>query len=227
MNYSGLLLFKISKILNMNKVICLFIVMVILPLNGFCQSVKSVAKIPNQKIEILSGNPKYYKNAKSYHLQFDYSNLKVGEYADEQSYIDYMKDDAEKRKKNSSDAWEKKWYNDRKDIFQPKFIELFNQSSAYSIDIDTVFKNQKYVLHVDTRFIEIGFNRNFEKSPTYINVIVTIYELNNSQEPLTISMSYIQGNEVFNSYSPDFRRIEEAYAKCGKELKKFISKEIY
>jgi hypothetical protein len=40
-------------------------------------------------------------------------------------------------------------------------------------------------------------------------------------------MENIIGDEVFSSYSDDFRRIEEAYAKCGKELAKYMCKEIY
>jgi hypothetical protein len=211
----------------MNKFIFLFVVLVNLSLINFGQRVKSVTEIPKLKIEILSGNPKYFKNANSYHIQFDYSNLKVGKYADEQSYIEYMKDDAEKRAEGSSGNWVKKWYSDRTDVFQPKFIELFNKFSGNIIKIDTVYKNQKYVLSLHTQFLEIGFNKNFTKSPTYINVIVTIYEPNSSEKPLVISMENIIGDEVASSYSPDFRRIEEAYAKCGKELAKYMCREIY
>jgi hypothetical protein len=138
-----------------------------------------------------------------------------------------MKDDAEKRTQGSSDNWVKKWYSDRKDVFQPKFIELFNKFSGNKIMVDTVYRNQQYVLSLHTQFLEIGFNKNFTKAPTYINVTVTIYELNSSQKPLIISMVNVVGDEVFSSYSSDFRRIEEAYAKCGKELAKYMYREIY
>jgi hypothetical protein len=211
----------------MKKFIFLLVVLVNISINNFGQSVKSVIKIPKLKIEILSGNPKYFKNDNSYHIQFDYSNLKVDEYSDEQTYIEYMKDDAEKRKKGSSDKWVEKWYSDRTNVFQPKFIELFNKFSGNKIKVDTVFKNQKYVLNLHTRFLAIGFNKNFTKSPTYINVIVTISELNSSEKPLIISMENIIGDEVFSSYSDDYRRIEESYAKCGKELAKYMCKVIY
>lgn len=211
----------------MNRLIFLLIFFVSIPLNNFGQMVKSVTEIPKQKIGILSGNPEYYKNAINYHIRFDYSNLKVGQYADEQSYIDYMKDDAEKRKEGSSDIWLRKWYSDRNLVYQPKFIELFNKFSGNKIKIDTVYKNQQFVLSLNTQFLEIGFNKNFTKSPTYINVIATIYEPNSSEKPLIISMENVVGDEVFSSYSDDYRRIEEAYAKCGKELAKYMLKEIY
>jgi hypothetical protein len=211
----------------MNKLIFLLIVLFSNPLNNFGQKVRSVTEIPKLKIGILSGDPEYFKNANNYHILFDYSNLKVGQYADEQSYIEYMKDDAEKRKEGSSDNWVKKWYSDRADVFQPKFIELFNKYSGNKIIIDSIYKNQQYVLCLHTQFLEIGFNKNFTKSPTYINVIVTIYEPNSSEKPLIISMVNIIGDEVYSSYSDDYRRIEEAYAKCGKELAKYMLKEIY
>lgn len=211
----------------MNKLIFLFVIMINLPLSNFGQRVKSVTEIPKLKIEIQSGNPKYFKIAKNYHIQFEYSNLIVGGYADEQSYIDYMKEDAELRKKGSSDNWIRKWYSDRTDVFQPKFLELFNKYAGNKIILDTVFTYQQYVLKLHTQFIEIGFNRNFKKSPTYINVIVSISEVNGSGKPLIISMENVLGEEVFSSYSADFRRIEEAYAKCGKELAKYMRKVIY
>ena len=211
----------------MNKLIYLLVVLVSIPLNNFGQRVRSVTETPKLRIGILSGDPKYFKNSINYHIRFDYSNLKVGQYADEKSYIEYMKDDAEKRKEGSSDNWEKKWYSDRTNVFQPKFIELFNKFSGNKIKIDTVYKNQQYVLSLHTQFLEIGFNKNFTKSPTYINVIATIYEPNSSEKPLIISMVNVIGDEAFSSYSDDYRRIEEAYAKCGKELAKYMLKEIY
>ena len=211
----------------MNKLIYLLVVFVCISLNNYAQKVKSVTEIPKLKIEILSGNPEYFKNAINYHILFDYSNLKVGQYADEKSYIEYMKDDAEKRKEGSSENWVKKWYANRTEFFQPKFIELFNKFSGSKIKVDSVYKNQQYVLSLHTQFLEIGFNKNFTKSPTYINVIATIYEPNSSENPLIVSMENVIGDEVFSSYSDDYRRIEEAYAKCGKELAKYMLKEIY
>jgi hypothetical protein len=211
----------------MKRLIILLILLTGVKLSGFGQSVKSVTDIPKLKIEILSGNPKYFKNAKNYFLQFDYSDLKIGGYNDEQAYIDYMKEDAELRKKGSSDAWLKKWKSDRTEFFQPKFLEVFNSYSGNKIIADTVLNNQQYTLKLHTQFIEIGFNRNFKKSPTYINIVASISDLEGTEQPLIISIENVVGNEVFSSYSPDFRRIEEAYAKCAKELAKYMNKVIY
>lgn len=199
----------------------------------FCKTAKKDKKIHNLKIEILSGNPKYFKNAKNYHVQFDYSNLKIGKFEDEQSYIQYMMEDAEKRKVGSSESWLKLWNEERVNSYQPRFIELLIKHSKYELDVDTIFKNQQYVLNLHTQFIEIGYNKNTEKSPTYINVIVTIHKIGSSESPLIISMAYITGKEfawvtlVNNFYSPEFRRIEEAYAKCGKELAIYMRNKIY
>ncbi len=101
------------------------------------------------------------------------------------------------------------------------------------IPIDTIFKNQQYELNLHTQFLEIGFMINGKKSPTYINVIVTLNNPDSSEIPLIISMSNVTGKDfvfvtkVNSLYSADFSRIEEAYAKCGKELAKYMSKVIY
>jgi hypothetical protein len=210
----------------MNK--CLFLVMALgfNHISGSCQKVKSVVEVPDQKIVILSGNPDAFKKANSFRVTFDYADLKVEGYDNEQAYIAYMMDDAERRKKGSSEYWLKKWYSNRDTVFQPKFMELFSKYGAGKFKADTVFKNQQYMLNLHTQFVAIGFNKNFTKSPTYINVQVTLKGESNI-EPLVISMENVIGDEAFSSYSPDFRRIEEAYAKCGKELARFMLKSIY
>jgi hypothetical protein len=200
--------------------------MLLIPMYGISQSVKSVVKVPKQEIKMLSGNPKYFKKSSSYHIQFDYSNLQIGGYENEAAYIAYMREDAELRRK-SADEWTNKWLSDRKSIFEPKFLEIFHKYAGTKIKLDTNAKENNFILKLQTEFIEIGFNRNFQKSPTYINVLVTLSDQNTTEGPLVISMKYVIGNEVMSSYSADFRRIEEAYAKCGKELANYFRKVIY
>lgn len=210
----------------MKKLVVLLIFVLLIPINGISQRVKSVVKVPKQEIEILKGNPKYFKNAVSFFIQFDYSKVKIGGYENEAAYIAYMREDAELRRK-SADEWEEKWFSDRKSVFEPKFLYLFHKSAGYKIKLDPTAKKHNFVLKLHTQFIEIGFRRNFQTSPTYINILATLSDENNTEESLVISMKYVIGKEVSDSYSADFRRMEEAYAKCGKELAKYMRKVIY
>lgn len=184
--------------------------------------------ISAQRIELISGDPALFKQANAYYLTFEYTDLKVGNYGDEQAYIDYMKDDAEKRKSGSSESWLKKWNDDRVDFYQPKFIELFNINLNYkNVKGDTLLNNQQYEVNLHTNFIEPGFNRNAKRSPALIDVMVTISKISDTGKKLVISMTGVPGVEVMGSYYPDHRRIAEAYAKCGKELAKYLSKVVY
>jgi hypothetical protein len=182
----------------------------------------------SQKVELISGNPQLFKEVKYYYLTFDYSDLQVGKYGSEQAYIDYMKDDAEKRKKGSSENWLNNWLADRTNLYQPKFIELFNNYIGNkNIKIYTNLTDQKYELNFHTKFIELGFNKNGKSAPALVNAIVTISDINNRENSLVISLTDIPGKEIFGSYSPNNRRIEEAYGKCGKELAQYMSRVIY
>lgn len=212
----------------MKRLVILLLIVLLIPVAGISQfhSMEDVVDVPKKEMKILSGNPKYFKKTFNYFIQFDYSDLKIGGYENEIAYIEYMREDAELRRK-SADDWENKWFSDRKSIFEPKFLEMFHKYATYNTILDTTDKNQDFVLKLHTQFIEIGYNQNFKKSPTYINVLVTISDKNSIEEPLVISMKYLIGNEVMNSYSDGFRRIEEAYAKCGKELAKYMRKVIY
>lgn len=210
----------------MRKPNVVLIFTLLIQINALCQSVKSVAEVPEQEIEILSGSHEYFKKVGSYLIRFDYSDLKIGGYKNEAEYIMYMREDAELRRK-SADEWEEKWFSNRKYIFEPKFLELFHKYAGSRIKLDPEDREQQFVLKLHTQFIEIGFNRNFKKSPTYINVLVTLSEVNGTEEPLVVSMKYVIGSEVAGSYSADYRRIEEAYAKCGKELARYMRRAIY
>jgi hypothetical protein len=223
------MLFTINSLLNkeLMKILKIFFLFALsIPINGLGQSVKSVVKVPKQEIQILSGSPEQFKKASVYLVQFNYSDLKIGGYENEAAYIKYMREDAELRRK-SADEWEEKWFSDRKLFFEPKFLEVFHKYAGSKIKLDPKAREQNFELNLHTQFIEIGFNRNFQKSPTYINVLATLSKENDTEEPLVISMKNIIGNEVMSSYSADFRRIEEAYAKCGKELAKYLKKVIY
>jgi hypothetical protein len=210
----------------MKKLDVLLVLVLLIPINGISQNVKSVLEVPKQEIEILNGNPKYFEKASSCFMQFDYSDLKIGGYENEAAYIEYMREDAELRRK-SADEWEKQWFIERKSVFEPKFLYVFDKYAGFKLKLDTNATEHNFVLKLHTEFIEIGFNRNFQKSPTYINVLATLSEENGTENPLVISMKYVIGSEVASSYSPDFRRIEEAYGKCGKELAKYMRKVIY
>ncbi len=87
----------------------------------------SIGIINAQEFELVSGSPKLFKQARDLYLTFDYSDLRVGEYGEEEAYIEYMKDDAEKRKEGSSEEWLRSWNDARIELFQPKFIELFDK----------------------------------------------------------------------------------------------------
>jgi hypothetical protein len=188
----------------------------------------SVPHTNAQQFELVSGNPKLFKHAGDLYLTFEYTDLHVGEYGDEEAYIEYMKDDAEKRKKGSSEAWLKKWNDARIEFFQPKFIELFNKySNSKKVAIDEELNGQLYELNIHTIFIEAGYNKNGKRAPALVDAIVTISEINDPANKLVISVSRAPGNEVMNSYSPDYYRIAEAYAKLGKELAKYMGKVIY
>ncbi len=185
-------------------------------------------QINAQEFELVAGNPKLFKQVGNLHLTFDYSDMDVGEYGNEDAYIEYMKDDAERRKKGSSEAWLAEWNDIRIELFQPKFIELFNKySNSKKVTIDEKFTNQLYELNIHTIFIEAGFNKNGKRAPALINVIVIISEINKPENQLVISVTGAPGNEVMSSYSPDYNRIAEAYAKLGKELAKYMAKVIY
>ncbi len=177
-----------------------------------------------QKIKILSGSVDAIKSIKEFALEFDYSNMGVGSFDKEEDYIakkvaDYNADDP-----GRGDRWAKSWVNDRSSRFEPKFQELINKYSSpkgYKFHLGDAQVKSKCVVH--TTWTEPGFNVYVTRRPAMIDVIVIFYD-ENGNELLKIESLKNPGNSFGGADYDTGTRIQEAYAKCGKELGIFIAK---
>ena len=176
-----------------------------------------------QSPELISGNPKSLNGIQSLYVTFSYNNLEVGEYGAEVNYIEYMIDDAEKRKPGSGPVWKANWYAIRDSNFHPKFLELFNKYSKRT-HVATNKSNAHYELNLHTTFMDPGFNFNGKEKPAVINVIVTISEIEKPEHKIIYSLEGIEGGAAFGFYLNPGDRFKQAYAKCGKELGKHLRK---
>lgn len=176
-----------------------------------------------QKIKLVSGKVGFLKAEKSVAIVYDYSNMGVGKFKNEQDYITKKTDDYNKKEPGKGDQWAQAWKNDRASRFQPKFEELLN---AYTKGLGPVFglgaSGTPVVMHVKTTFTEPGYNIAISRAPAMINLEITLKQ--NGSDAAKITLMGSPGN-TFGGYDFDTGvRISEAYAKAGKELGKFLIK---
>jgi hypothetical protein len=175
------------------------------------------------KVVKLSGDLSPLKGITALNLQYDYSKIIVGG-MDEETFIKKGVEERNAKKPGSGDVWKERWVNDRDSRFAPRFEELLNKYvGEKNVAATRNNSTAKYTLILKTVFTETGFNIGIMRRPAFINVEIDIVETANHSNVLAkLSMSKIPGRDASGYDFETGSRLEEAYAKCGKDLGKFL-----
>jgi hypothetical protein len=181
-----------------------------------------VANTFGQKFKVLEGNKEILKGQKEINVLFDYSHLAVGKFDDEADYITKKKADYNKKESGKGTTWEKAWKGDRTKRYEPQFIELFNKYGE-GMEVGN-FASAKYTMTVTTTFTEPGYNIAISRKNAEINGEIIITETGNPDKVvLKISYKGAQGKTFGGGDYDTGLRIQEAYAKLGKELGQYFN----
>jgi hypothetical protein len=173
-----------------------------------------------QKIKLIEGNLDPLKGQTSVKMEFKYE-MSVGKFDKEDDYIKEKKTELNEKEAGRGDSWEKNWKSDRQDRFEPQFRELFAKHSEMS----TTGDNAKYKLIFKTVHTEPGFNVHVMSKPAYIDAEAWIVDaLDPNKVIAKITITKALGRDVFGFDYETGLRLQEAYAKAGKELGGFVRK---
>src|SRR5688500_16296582 len=175
-----------------------------------------------QKIKLLEGDLSPLKGETAIKTEFQY-DMSVGKFDKEEDYIAKKKSELNGKEPGRGDTWEKSWKADRQDRFEPQFRELFSKHS----EISTVGENSKYTMIFHTTRTEPGFNVGITRAPASIDAEVLIVETQNPSKVIAkISLLKAPGRDMMGFDYETGARLQEAYAKAGKELGGFIRSKI-
>jgi len=173
----------------------------------------------SQKIKLVEGDLSALKGQKAVKTEFTYDNMSVGKFPKEADYIAQKKSDFDKKEPGRGDKWEETWISDRQERFEPQFRELF---SKYA-EISTVGDDSPYTLIFKTVKTEPGWNIGITRAPAYIDAEVWIVESKNPDKVLAkITITKAPGRDAMGYDYETGARLQEAYAKSGKELGAFM-----
>jgi hypothetical protein len=176
-----------------------------------------------QKIKLTQGNLSSVKGEDVLEVQFTYENMKVGRMTEE-AYVNDKRAEADKKDGDGGDRWHNAWVGDRENRFEPKFIELFNKyASKADIFIDPFKDDSKYIMIINTYFIEPGFNVGISSKPAFASMTVKFVERSNPGSPVAVfDIMQARGSTAFDLG----HRVQESYALAGKKfgaaMKKFL-----
>ncbi|MRI00792.1 hypothetical protein GH721_09665 [Kriegella sp. EG-1] len=177
-----------------------------------------------QKLKVEEGDLKNLKDINVYTMEFDYTDVQIPKFDNEEAFLKDKMDKREKKKAGDGERFKKSWFDDRPNRYHPKFIESFNKRFD-----DSVVKAQEdeadYTMLVHTTKLYPGYNVGIVRHNAEIDATITIYETTNPSNIL-FSGSYkdAQGaGAMGNDYDSGYR-ISECYAKLAKTFAKDLKK---
>ena len=172
-----------------------------------------------QKIKIIEGDLSALKGQTAIKTEFTYDNMMVGKDLTEKEYLSDRKAKFNEKEPGRGEKWEKAWIDDRKDRFEPQFRELFAKHSGMS----AVGENASYLLIFKTTRTEPGWNVGVMRVPAFIDGEAWIVDASNKSKVIAkISILKSPGRDAWGYDFETGARLQEAYAKAGKELGGFI-----
>jgi hypothetical protein len=179
-----------------------------------------------QKIKITEGSLSPLANEKEINTEFTYENMSVGKFKNEAEYVAKKTEEYNKKEAGRGDNWARNWVLDRKDKFEPKFNELFEQEFERRVTYASK-KPAKYTLIYKTTTTEPGFNVGVMRKNAETDAEVWIVETENRNNVIAKLTVLNALGRTFGGYDFDTGgRLAECYADAGKALGKFMNKNI-
>jgi len=185
----------------------------------------SVSLLTAQRYEIKSGKLENLKGITEYNVTFDYSQINVNGYKTE---AEYLEDKMKKREKveGKAEKFKEEWYANRKNMYEPAFINYFNKSFKNGEIKVAENPAAKYTMEISTTWVYPGYDAGTATEPAKISAIVTIKETENPGNVL-LSIAFDKSiglkHDIGNSLGD---RISWAYEKIAKnltiQLKRFL-----
>ncbi len=167
-----------------------------------------------QNIVLTSGSLAPLKSETVLKLEFTYNEILVGKMT-EAEYVEKKVGDYNSKEAGRGDTWQSNWIADRIGRFEPKFLELFDKYMAEK-KIVSGTEGANYVVVINTDFTEPGFNVGVVRRNASIDLSCKILNIESGEH---IAANNFWGTDFDSGY-----RLQETYAKAGREFAKFLIK---
>jgi hypothetical protein len=167
-------------------------------------------------IIITEGDVTSLLEVKKVNIVYDYKNMKVGKYDNEEYYINQRTADYNKKGDTTKSAnFRNRWFSLRRKAYEPKFEALFNKAGKRAgisgVNYDTINKVTLVVKLINT---DPGFMNSFFSRANYLDLRATFMDKNNT-ELFRCDLKNVPG---FN--------IDLCYAQAAKVLVKDLIKKL-
>ncbi|WP_028978796.1 hypothetical protein [Sporocytophaga myxococcoides] len=191
------------------KYYLLYLLLIITPKLAFSQ------QTDQQKTEALQ----FLKDQKQITIKFDYSDLKIREFP-EADFLEEKMEEKESRSEGAGERWLISWKQDKEQNFPRKFMILFNKYLAKK-GLKTSDNATPYTLIVKTLKIDPGWISGTIVAQPAVTDFEFYFVKTDSPEVVLCKfrLSNVEGSADYDAG----KRMQECYAKAGKQLAKYIA----
>jgi hypothetical protein len=169
----------------------------------------------------------YLSGVKKIAVQYDYSNARVGKFANEDDYVSNKVDEHNKKEAGKGDAWKAKWDEQKTATFAPKFESLINNyTKEKGLEVGSGLADAELTMVVVATYMEPGWNIAISRKDASISLRIEIFKTGEMNEPVVVyEINNVPGRGAGGFDFDAGYRLGEAFALAGKELGKFLTKE--
>src|SRR6056297_2301796 len=136
-----------------------------------------------QKLRVEEGNLKNLKGIDNYQVIFEYTDVQIPKFKNEEAFLKDKMDKREEKKAGDGERFKGEWFNDRPDKYHPKFIESFNKRFNDG-ELIVSEDSADYTMKIHTTKIYPGYNVGIVRHNAEIDATVIIYETGNENNIL-------------------------------------------
>ena len=141
----------------------------------------------------------------------------------ENEYVNKKISDYNKKEEGKGEQWKEAWYGDRKERFEPKFLELFDKYMS-EVDVEAGTEGAQYRIEINTDFTEPGWNVGVMRQNASIDLSCKVKNIETGEQVASIKIRNASANNFWGTDFTSGYRVQETYAKAGRELAKFFIK---
>ena len=175
-----------------------------------------------QSIVMTSGTIDFIKDQQVIQFTFSYDEMLVGKLT-ESEYVDKKSSEYNSKEEVKGDQWKAACYGDRKERFEPKFLELFDKYMS-EVGITAGTEGAQYRIEINTDFTEPGWNVGVMRQNASVDLSCKVKKIETGEQVASIRIRNASANNFWGTDFTSGYRVQETYAKAGRELAKFFIK---
>jgi len=177
-----------------------------------------------QKGKVVQGKWKSLDGIEQFDLKFDYSNVEIPEFDKEEDYITQKMKEKDEDEPGQGEIWKQKYFSDRENHFEPKFIESFNKRGDQKVSKSS--DDSQYILEVIITNSYNGWNVGVMRKAARIDATISIFKKEDDTPIFMVNYKNVKGADAMGFDFESHIRVAEAYAKLAKSFMSDFKKKV-